>query len=73
MIEKKQESTGLIYLEHSPELLGYIRGKVHDEAIAEDILHDVFEKAQLNFNKLKETESLAVSDHPQHDHRLLSG
>ncbi|HMJ70379.1 MAG TPA: sigma-70 family RNA polymerase sigma factor [Cyclobacteriaceae bacterium] len=37
------------------ELLGYVKKKVKDKAVAEDIVHDVFLKVQAKSNQIRET------------------
>src|SRR5215216_6612283 len=42
------------------ELKGFVYKRVKDKALAEDIIHDVFLKAQKNSNQLKDTQKLSA-------------
>ncbi|MDH3379933.1 MAG: RNA polymerase sigma factor SigZ [Gammaproteobacteria bacterium] len=47
-----------IWLEYHAKLLGYINSRVKNEAVAEDILQDVFVRVQTRINTLKQENSL---------------
>ena len=47
-------NTQLIWQRFSDQLLGFIKTRINDKVIAEDILQDVFIKIHLNLHKIKE-------------------
>lgn len=53
-----QEEINKIWQEHHDKLLGFIRKRVSDKTVAEDLLHDVFLKMRDKIGQLKDSEKI---------------
>lgn len=52
-----EEAKAQLYVEYSDKVLRYIRGKVNNEHLAEDLCSDVFLKVYENLDRFDETKS----------------
>jgi len=71
MSPKESEKIGNVYSTERRRLLGYIRKKISDTVVAEDILQDVFYQLTIGFQDIKTIENLTAWIYRVADNRII--